>query len=42
VIYEKFLEMADRKKEVKDEDLELLVGNEMPLAARQSNSSTCR
>jgi 2-isopropylmalate synthase len=27
-IYEKFLEVADRKKEVKDEDLELLVGNE--------------
>ena len=26
-IYEKFLEVADRKKEVKDEDLELLVGN---------------
>jgi len=26
-IYEKFLEMADRKKEVKDEDLEVLVGN---------------
>lgn len=26
-IYEKFLEMADRKKEVKDDDLELLVGN---------------
>jgi 2-isopropylmalate synthase len=28
VIYEKFLEVADRKKEVKDEDLEMLVGNE--------------
>jgi 2-isopropylmalate synthase len=28
LIYEKFLEVADRKKEVKDEDLELLVGNE--------------
>jgi 2-isopropylmalate synthase len=27
-VYEKFLEVADRKKEVKDEDLELLVGNE--------------
>lgn len=27
-IYEKFLEVADRKKEVKDEDLELLVGNQ--------------
>jgi 2-isopropylmalate synthase len=27
-IYEKFLEVADRKKEVKDEDLELLVGND--------------
>jgi 2-isopropylmalate synthase len=26
-IYVKFLEVADRKKEVKDEDLELLVGN---------------
>jgi 2-isopropylmalate synthase len=28
LIYEKFLEVADRKKEVKDEDLELMVGNE--------------
>ncbi len=28
-VYEKFLEVADRKKEVKDEDLELLVGNEV-------------
>jgi 2-isopropylmalate synthase len=27
-IYTRFLEVADRKKEVKDEDLELLVGNE--------------
>jgi len=27
-VYEKFLEVADRKKEVKDDDLELLVGNE--------------
>ena len=27
-IYEKFLEVADRKKEVKDEDLELLVGKD--------------
>jgi 2-isopropylmalate synthase len=27
-VYEKFLEVADRKKEVKDEDLEMLVGNE--------------
>ena len=27
-VYEKFLEVADRKKEVKDEDLEILVGNE--------------
>jgi 2-isopropylmalate synthase len=27
-VYTKFLEVADRKKEVKDEDLELLVGNE--------------
>ena len=27
-VYERFLEVADRKKEVKDEDLELLVGNE--------------
>lgn len=28
LIYEKFLELADHKKEVKDEDLELLVGKE--------------
>ena len=28
LVYEKFLEVADRKKEVKDEDLEMLVGNE--------------
>jgi 2-isopropylmalate synthase len=27
-VYEKFLEVADRKKEVKDEDLELLVGQQ--------------
>jgi 2-isopropylmalate synthase len=34
-IYEKFLEVADRKKEVKDEDLELLVGNEEAYAAKK-------
>ncbi len=34
-IYEKFLEVADRKKEVKDEDLELLVGNEEGYGARK-------
>jgi len=28
IIYEKFLEMADRKKEIKDEDLEILVGSQ--------------
>jgi 2-isopropylmalate synthase len=27
-VYEKFLEVADRKKEVKDEDLEMMVGND--------------
>jgi 2-isopropylmalate synthase len=34
-IYEKFLEVADRKKEVKDEDLELLVGNEEGYASKK-------
>jgi len=28
LLYEKFLELADRKKEVKDEDLEMLVGTQ--------------
>ena len=34
-VYEKFLEVADRKKEVKDEDLELLVGNEEGYSAKK-------
>ncbi|HLO59642.1 MAG TPA: 2-isopropylmalate synthase [Bacteroidales bacterium] len=33
-VYTKFLEVADRKKEVKDEDLELLVGNESANGSR--------
>lgn len=34
VVYTKFLEVADRKKEVKDEDLEMLVGSEESLGGK--------
>lgn len=34
IIYEKFLELADRKKEIRDEDLEMLVGNEESAGAK--------